>query len=145
MLLGGMMDSDHYEVLGVKPDATQHKIRQEYHRLSKEYHPDRFLSPGERDKHRKLSERKKDGESLSSLEEEQLVQLEKKLLPFKKISFAYGTLSDSKKESAMTERENLVPVMGIVKHQGREMKIMMKLQKNLMKNSIFLTRQPLMS
>ncbi|WP_264704604.1 MULTISPECIES: ankyrin repeat domain-containing protein [unclassified Wolbachia] len=92
-----MMDSDHYEVLGVKPDATQHKIRQEYHRLSKEYHPDRFLSPGERDKHRKLSERKKDGESLSSLEEEQLVQLEKKLLPFKKISFAYGTLSDSKK------------------------------------------------
>lgn len=61
MLLGGMMNSDHYKVLGVKPDATQHEIKQEFRRLSKKYHPDKFLSSDEQDIYRKLSERKKIG------------------------------------------------------------------------------------
>lgn len=36
-----MLHSDHYQTLGLTPDATQKEIKQAYRRLAKEYHPDR--------------------------------------------------------------------------------------------------------
>ena len=35
-----MPEKDYYKVLGVKPDASQEKIRKAYRRLAKKYHPD---------------------------------------------------------------------------------------------------------
>src|SRR5258705_10653701 len=39
-----MATQPHYEVLGVKPDATADEIRKAYRKLAKEFHPD--LNPG---------------------------------------------------------------------------------------------------
>ncbi|MDR9404851.1 MAG: DnaJ domain-containing protein, partial [Halothece sp. Uz-M2-17] len=36
-----MSHSDHYQTLGLTPEASQNEIKQAYRRLAKEYHPDR--------------------------------------------------------------------------------------------------------
>jgi molecular chaperone DnaJ len=36
-----MLHADHYQTLGLTPDATQEEIKQAYRRLAKQYHPDR--------------------------------------------------------------------------------------------------------
>jgi len=36
-----MLHSDHYQILGLTPDANQNEIKQAYRHLAKQYHPDR--------------------------------------------------------------------------------------------------------
>jgi len=36
-----MRHSDHYQTLGLTPEATQEEIKRAYRRLAKQYHPDR--------------------------------------------------------------------------------------------------------
>ncbi len=105
MLLGGTMNSSYYEVLGVKPCATQREIKQAYFRLCLKYHPDKFFSSDEQDIYRKLSGRKKDGESLLQSEEKQLDELKGKLSSFHSISVAYEVLSDPKERRLYDERK----------------------------------------
>ena len=45
---------DPYQVLGVRPDATDEEIKQAYRRLAKKYHPD--LNPGDEEAARKMQE-----------------------------------------------------------------------------------------
>lgn len=42
-------EQDHYEVLGVSPDASTEGIREAYHRLAFRYHPDRNRVRGDAD------------------------------------------------------------------------------------------------
>lgn len=39
--LKAMLHRDHYQILGLTPDATQKEIKEAYRRLAKEFHPDR--------------------------------------------------------------------------------------------------------
>lgn len=64
-----MLDRDLYEILGVKPTATEAEIRKAFHKLAKQYHPDR--NPDD-----KASEQK-----------------------FKEVSFAHEVLRDKKKRA----------------------------------------------
>ncbi len=41
------MDNNYYNILGVAPNATDDDIRSAYHRLAREYHPDKATTPEE--------------------------------------------------------------------------------------------------
>lgn len=45
-----MADSNHYQALGLTPNASQKEIKQAYRRLAKTYHPDRCEEEGSHDK-----------------------------------------------------------------------------------------------
>ncbi len=45
-----MPDSNHYQTLGLTPEATQKEIKQAYRRLAKTYHPDRCEEEDSHDK-----------------------------------------------------------------------------------------------
>lgn len=40
-------DTTYYDILGVKPNATQDEIRKAYHQKMQEYHPDKFMNQPE--------------------------------------------------------------------------------------------------
>ncbi len=48
--------ANHYEILGVPPDATADAIQEAYHELARKYHPDRFSSDSRRDSLREKAE-----------------------------------------------------------------------------------------
>jgi hypothetical protein len=47
---------DHYSILGLDRDCTRDEIKNAYHRLAKQYHPDINKSPGAPEKFRQISE-----------------------------------------------------------------------------------------
>lgn len=49
-----MLDRDLYEILGVKPTATDAEIRKAFHKMAKQYHPDR--NPGDAASEQKFKE-----------------------------------------------------------------------------------------
>jgi hypothetical protein len=52
----GKAPPDHYKVLGVSPEASAAEIRQAYHRLSRQYHPDLSRDPTSARKFQALAE-----------------------------------------------------------------------------------------
>ena len=61
-----MAKKDYYEVLGVKRNASEQEIKQEYRRLARQYHPD--VNPGDKSSEAKFKEINEAYEVLSSKE-----------------------------------------------------------------------------
>ncbi|WCR58321.1 ankyrin repeat domain-containing protein [Wolbachia endosymbiont of Ctenocephalides felis wCfeJ] len=89
---------DHYDILGVKLDATLSEITKSYKALSLKYHPDR-LPPEKIVRYNYLSQKRKN-DDLSEVEEEELDNLDG---TFKRLQAAYDTLSDQNKRDNYTE------------------------------------------
>ncbi len=47
---------EYYNILGIKPGATEDEIRSAYKRLAIKYHPDKNTDPGAEEKFKKISE-----------------------------------------------------------------------------------------
>lgn len=79
-MLGRIKDSDHYAVIGVKPDADDDEVRKAYYRLARLYHPDRF------------------GKDLAGSDREVVEEL------FGRVSEAFGVLSNEERRRDYDER-----------------------------------------
>lgn len=49
-----MTETNHYQVLGINPNATQAEIKQAYRKLAKQFHPDRHTGVDERVNHDRI-------------------------------------------------------------------------------------------
>lgn len=50
---------DYYDILGVKPEASETEIKSAYRKLAKKYHPDRNKEAGAEEKFKAINEAKR--------------------------------------------------------------------------------------